>query len=134
MSKSEADPRGRIDLTDSPDDIQEKCRKAVSDMTSEVTYDLIERPGVSNLVDIYAAFSKMTPEEVCQEAKDMDTLKFKEVVAEVIVNKLEPIQTEYNRIMSDKGYVDHILESGAKRARAIATPVCHHVKHLIGFH
>jgi tryptophanyl-tRNA synthetase len=68
MSKSEANPLSRIELTDTPDEIAEKIKKAVTDMTSEVTYEPEQRPGVSNLIDIHIAFSGQFAEEVVEDA------------------------------------------------------------------
>ena len=93
MSKSEPNPLSRIELTDTPDQIAEKIKKAVTDFTSEVTYDPEQRPGVANLIDIHTAFSGLFPEDVCEDAylKAMDTGMFKSKVTEVVVEKLKPI-------------------------------------------
>jgi len=68
MSKSEPNAESRIDLTDGPDVIRAKLRKAHTDMTRGITYDPVNRPGVSNLVDIYAAFKDVTPEQAVSDA------------------------------------------------------------------
>lgn len=75
MSKSDPDPKSRICLTDTPDQIALKVRKSVTDFTSQIGYDLEGRPGVSNLVNILSIFSGKTVEEVCKEAEGLDTLQ-----------------------------------------------------------
>lgn len=76
MSKSEGTERGRINLTDSPDVMLSKIRKSVTDMTSKIAYEPETRPGVSNLVAIHSAVTNKSPEELCQEAANLDTEKY----------------------------------------------------------
>ena len=64
MSKSDPDWRSCIYITDPPEDILEKCKKAVTDFTDEVTYEPDARPGVSNMVSIHSNFTGQTPDEV----------------------------------------------------------------------
>lgn len=75
MSKSDPDPKSRICLTDSPDEIALKIRKSVTDFTSEISYDMEERPGVSNLINILSIFSGKSVKDVCKEAEGLDTLQ-----------------------------------------------------------
>lgn len=76
MSKSDADPKSRIMLTDTPDQLLEKVKKALTDFKSAVTYDPIERPGVANLLIIHSLMSNgRSVQELCDEAKGMDTGK-----------------------------------------------------------
>lgn len=64
MSKSDTDWRSCIYITDSPEDVLEKCKKAVTDLKSEITFDPADRPGVSNLVTIHSNFTGQTTDEV----------------------------------------------------------------------
>ncbi|KAJ4439141.1 hypothetical protein ANN_15098 [Periplaneta americana] len=73
MSKSDQDPRSRIEITDTPEDLLEKCKKAVTDFTSEVTFDPEKRPGVANLITIHSLFTGLDPAEVCKQARGLDT-------------------------------------------------------------
>lgn len=73
MSKSEQDPKSRIEITDTRDDILEKCKKAVTDFTSEVTFDPENRPGVANLITIHSLFTGLDPSEICEQSMDLDT-------------------------------------------------------------
>ncbi|PSN44065.1 Tryptophan--tRNA ligase [Blattella germanica] len=75
MSKSDQDPKSRIELTDTPEAILEKCKKAVTDFTSKVTYDPVNRPGVANLLTIHSLFTGQEPEEICAQSQGLDTGK-----------------------------------------------------------
>lgn len=76
MSKSDPDPKSRILLTDPPEQILEKLKKAVTDFTSAVYYDSTTRPGVSNLISIHSLMSGKSIEQIVNEASDVDTGKF----------------------------------------------------------
>lgn len=73
MSKSHPDTRGRIDITDEPDVIVEKVKKAVTDCTSKLTFDPDNRPGVSTLLTMHSLTSGLSPEEICEENSFLDT-------------------------------------------------------------
>lgn len=133
MSKSEPDARSRIELTDSADDIMDKCRKAVTDTTAKVSYDRTTRPGVSNLVDICAGLSGLTPDEVVEQCANMDTLQFKTHVAEVIIEHLSPITKEVHQLRNDPGYIQVVLQEGAEKATAIAQQTYNEVRKKVGF-
>lgn len=75
MSKSDTDVKSRLDLTDSPDVLLNKIKKALTDFTSEVTYDPENRPGVANLINIHCMLTGKTPEEICKEAEGLETAK-----------------------------------------------------------
>lgn len=75
MSKSDPDAKSRICLTDTPDEIALKVKKSVTDFTSQISYDLEGRPGISNLINILSIFSGKTIEDVCREAEGWDTLR-----------------------------------------------------------
>lgn len=73
MSKSHEDSRNRLDILDNPDILLEKMKKAMTDFTSEVTYEPEMRPGVTNLINIHSLFTGKTPDEICKEAAGLDT-------------------------------------------------------------
>ena len=132
MSKSEPDVKSRIELTDSPDDIRAKLRKAVTDTTSAVTYDPASRPGVSNLIELRAALSGTPAEEVVAAASGLDTLHFKMEVGEELIERLAPIQKEIVRLQNEKSYLVQVLASGRDRAREIAQRTLCDVKRMVG--
>lgn len=73
MSKSDTDSKSRLNLLDEPDVLLEKVKKAVTDFTSEVTYEPEKRPAVANLIDIHSLCTGKTPEEICKEAVGLNT-------------------------------------------------------------
>ena len=96
MSKSEANTRSRIDLTDTPEQILEKCKKAVTDFSSEISYDPVNRPGVSNLIEIHMAMTDMLEDEIVEESFLLaeDTGLYKKRLAAVIAEKLSPVRQQ----------------------------------------
>ncbi|KAL0963594.1 hypothetical protein UPYG_G00308360 [Umbra pygmaea] len=133
MSKSDPQKMATINLTDSPDDISLKIRRAVTDFTSEVTFDPEARPGVSNLVLMHASLAGCSVEEVVGQAKGLDTGKYKQLVVEAVVQALTPIREEIDRLREDRGHLESILARGAVRARELAAPVLKEVRHRVGF-
>ncbi|XP_063070643.1 tryptophan--tRNA ligase, mitochondrial isoform X1 [Engraulis encrasicolus] len=134
MSKSDPQKLATVSLTDSPDDVALKIRRAVTDFTSEVTYDPEARPGVSNLVSIHAAVSGLSVEEVVRQAEGVDTGRYKQVVADAVVERLEPIRTEIQRLRDDRAHLEDVLQRGAQKARELASPVLKEVRQRVGFH
>lgn len=133
MSKSDPQKLATIFLTDTPDDIVFKIRRAVTDFTSEVTFDPVGRPGVANLVSIHAAITGQTVEDVVKLATGLDTGKYKSVVAEAVVQRLEPIRIEIQRLKADRSHLESVLAKGAEKARSLAAPVMQEVRKRVGF-
>lgn len=73
MSKSHTDPKSRLNMLDEPDVLLEKIKKAVTDFTSEVTYEPEKRPGVTNLINIHSLLTGKTPDEICKEVVELNT-------------------------------------------------------------
>lgn len=133
MSKSDPQKLATINIADSPEEVVLKFRKAVTDFTSEVTYDPSSRPGVSNLVSIHAAVTGLSIEEVLHQAVGLDTAQYKMVVAESVIQKFTPIRNEIKKLQEDKAYLIKILEAGAEKAKELATPIYQEVRRLVGF-
>ncbi|XP_024083006.1 tryptophan--tRNA ligase, mitochondrial isoform X2 [Cimex lectularius] len=132
MSKSHVSTRSRIELTDSAEEIVRKVKRAVTDFTSEVTYDPIGRPGVANLIDIHCLATGKTREEVCNDSKGIDTGKYKSIVADALVSKFMPIRGEIFRILDSPDYIQNILEKGSESAREIAESTWNEVVQKVG--
>ena len=132
MSKSDNQEASRINLTDSPNDIRRKIRKAVTDSTSRITYEPTERPGVSNLVSIYGALVELGHNEVCERFEGKETVHLKDELAELLVEKLGPIHERILVLESDSGYVDQVLKDGADKAKSIATENLDSIMRLMG--
>lgn len=73
QSKSDPNDKSRITLRDTPEAIRMKIKKAITDFTSEITYDIRNRPGVANLINIHSLVKDLTPQEICDRAKGLDT-------------------------------------------------------------
>ena len=132
MSKSEFNNKSRIELTDTTDEIITKIRKAVTDCTSEITYDPINRTGVSNLIEIYSLISGLNVEEVCQQFEGKDTFQFKVALGEFLAQYIEPIRSRINEFSNDHHYLETILTDGASKALVIAEDTISQVQQAIG--
>lgn len=120
MSKSHQDPRSRILLTDSPEDIHMKIRVALTDSENEICYDPDRRPGVSNLLAILSYLDSRTRSghDLAQECSKLSMRELKEKVSDEICKALADIRLRYDQIMADDGhYLTSVAEDGAKRAR-----------------
>jgi tryptophanyl-tRNA synthetase len=134
MSKSDPSDMSRINMTDDADTIASKLRKARTDpdaLPSEIA-GLAERPEARNLINIYAAFADMTPEQVLADVGGKQFSEFKPMLAELAVSKLSPISTEMSRLMQDQEEIDKILRRGAERAREITQPILAKTYDIVG--
>ncbi|MCF8510241.1 MAG: tryptophan--tRNA ligase [Rhodobacteraceae bacterium] len=134
MSKSDPSDQSRINLTDDSDMIAAKIRKAKTDPEPlpETVDGLKDRPEAKNLVNIYAALSGQSVDQVVAEYAGAQFGSFKPKLAELAVAKLSPITTEMNRLMQDPAEIDRILGQGADRAEAIARPIVDKVYDIVG--
>ena len=119
MSKSDANINAFISMDDDPDTIIRKFKRAVTDSGSEIKFSP-DKPGISNLLTIYTAFTNKTFEQAEAEFDGLGYGDFKLRVGEAVVSVIEPIRQEKNRILSDKGYIDQVLSLGAERAERLA--------------
>lgn len=132
MSKSDKDSKGRIELADSPDEIRDKIRKAFSDCTSNITYEPTDRPGVANLIEMHSACTGLTPDEICEQSLHLDTLGYKNVVADAVIEYLSPIREKIKRFMNDPSHLNNTIKSGCERAKEIAGPTYEVVRQKLG--
>ncbi|MEO0486192.1 MAG: tryptophan--tRNA ligase [Pseudomonadota bacterium] len=134
MSKSDPSDMSRINMTDGPDDIAKKIRKAKTDPEPlpDTLAGLAERPEAKNLVNIYAALSGETAEQVVTQFAGQQFGAFKPALVDLAVDKLGPIGTEMQRYMADPAEIDRVLGQGAERARAIAAPILARTYEIVG--
>ncbi|KAJ8916204.1 hypothetical protein NQ315_016343 [Exocentrus adspersus] len=132
MSKSDPDPKSRICLTDKPEDIARNVKKAVTDFISEVTYDPVLRPGVSNLISIHSFVTNKSVEEICTEATGLNTGQYKQVVADTLVSYLKPVQDKICRYLSDRQYLLDVLKEGSEKASEISERNLEEVRYKLG--
>ncbi|HET6504387.1 MAG TPA: tryptophan--tRNA ligase [Amycolatopsis sp.] len=114
MSKSAREAAGVVFLLDEPDLIRRKIRRAVTDPGSEPAYEPETRPGVANLVEILAACTGRTPQEVAGEQPNYGALK--EAVAETVIETLRPVRERTTRLLADPAELARIRKAGAVRA------------------
>jgi tryptophanyl-tRNA synthetase len=132
MSKSADSPQGTVLVLDPPETIVKKVRAAVTDSGSEVRYDVEEKPGVSNLLDLYAAAAGVDRDAAVAQFAGSGYGALKTQVAEAVVEYLRPVREQYEELAHDPGEVDRLLAVGADAAEAIATGVLERVRNACG--
>jgi len=133
MSKSI--PEGCIFMMEKPEDIARKFKRAITDSDTEncVRYDPVNKPGVSNLMSIYAAVTGKSYEEIEAEFAGMGYGKFKPAVGEAVIATLTPIREEATRILQDKAYLESVYKAGAEKASYVANKTLRKVYKKVGF-
>lgn len=119
MSKSDENVNAFVSVSDDPDTVMRKFKRAVTDSDDKIIYSE-DKPGISNLLTIYAAFKGIEIADAEKEFTGKGYGEFKLKVGEAVVEKIEPIRQEKNRILQDKGYIDEVLKQGAMKAGYIA--------------
>ena len=132
MSKSDENVNGSIYLMDDPDTIIRKCKRAVTDSDNEIRYSE-DKPGISNLLDIYTTCTGKTIAEAEKEFDGIGYGDFKMAVGEAVVSVLEPLQKEYDRIVGDKAYLDGIIKENDDKARYFANKTLRKARKKVGF-
>ena len=134
MSKSDEIGNGRVCLMDSPEDIARKFKRAVTDSDTErcVRYDPENKPGVANLMSIYAAVTGKSFEEIEREFEGKGYGAFKPAVGEAVIETLRPIREEAQKIMKDKSYLSDLCRDGAERASRVAEKTLRKVYKKVG--
>ena len=133
MSKSESENENDlILLSDSPDAIIKKFKRAVTDSDNEIRF-APEKPGISNLLTIYACCTGKTLPQSEAEFSGCGYGQFKMRVGEAVVEMLKPYRDTFDKLMADSAYLDKIIAEGAAKARAMAEPMLLNVKQAIGY-
>jgi tryptophanyl-tRNA synthetase len=134
MSKSDPSDASRINMTDTADTIAKKIRKAKTDpdgLPSEAK-GLELRPEARNLINIYAALSDQSVNQVLTEYGGAQFGTFKPALADLAVAKLSPISDEMARLMNEPAEIDKILARGAQQAREITVPILKKAYDIVG--
>ena len=134
MSKSDPSDASRINLTDDADAIAQKIRKARTDadpLPGQMD-GLKDRPEARNLINIYAALTDETPDQVLARFEGQGFGAFKPALAEVAVEALSPITRRMSEYMADPAQIDAILADGSDRAAAVAMPILERTKDIMG--
>jgi len=131
MSTSFGSDAGLIFIDDEPDDIRRKLKRAQTDSGREVVRGP-DKPGISNLIEIYAVATGVEPDEVEREFAGEGYGAFKAAVAEAVVELLAPVRERYRDLRADEEGLERTLAEGADRARAIASDTMGEVRQVMG--
>lgn len=132
MSKSDENPNASIYLMDDPDTVIRKCKRAVTDSGSEIRYSE-EKPGISNLMDIYGCVTGKSREDIESEFDGKGYGEFKLAVGESVADLLKPIQKRIEELSRDKTYIDGIIKENAEKANYYALKTLRKVQKKVGF-
>ncbi len=133
MSKSDESPASRIHIMDDSDAIVTKIKKAKTDSIEYINYEKDNRPEITNLVNIYAAFSNLTVEQVVVNYEGKGFAEFKHNLAEIIIAKFSKPRKEYLKLKEDIPYLRSVLDKGADRAKEKANNTLTKVRQEFGF-
>lgn len=133
MSKSDKDQNGCVYMLEKPEDILRKFKKAVTDSEASVRFDPANKPGVSNLMQIYSAATGRSFEAIESEFAGHGYGDFKAAVGEAVVELLRPIREETERILADKAYLQSVYRAGAEKASRVANRALGKVYKKVGF-
>ncbi len=133
MSKSDKDPNGCVYLMEDPVAILRKFKRAVTDSETCVRYAPKEKPGIANLMQIYASATGKRYEAIEQEFDGRGYGDFKAAVGEAVVELCRPIREEASRLLADKAYLESVYRAGAEKAGYIANKTLRKVYKKVGF-
>ena len=120
MSKSDKDTGGTVYIMEKPEDIMRSFKRAVTDSDTVVRYDPENKPGISNLMQIYSAASGKSFSEIESEFDGRGYGDFKPAVGEAVIEMLRPIREEAERLLADKAYLESVYRAGAEKASYVA--------------
>jgi len=136
MSKSHEDPRSKILLTDSPEEIHSKIKHALTDSISGISFDTAARPGVSNLLEIlsHVDLERMSPQQWAGDCKTLTMRAFKELVSDKVSSSLAGFRERYTPLMEGQSHshLREVARHGAVEARETSGRMLAKVRSAIG--
>lgn len=132
MSKSDPLEKASIYLDDSEAVIRKKIASAVTDSDGIIKYDEVNKPGISNLLNILSCCTNKSISDLETEFEGVGYGEFKKAVADAIITLLMPIQEKYEKILADKDYLNKVLDDGAQKASYFARKTLSKVKRKTG--
>ena len=132
MSKSDPLEKASIYLDDSEAVIRKKIASAVTDSDGIIKYDEVNKPGISNLLNILSCCTNKSISDLETEFEGVGYGEFKKAVADAFITLLRPIQEKYEKILADKDYLNKVLDDGAQKASYFARKTLSKVKRKMG--
>ncbi len=132
MSKSDENPNAVILILDDKDTIIRKCKRAVTDSEAEVVYRE-GKDGINNLMTIYSTVTGKSYAEIESEFAGKGYGDFKLAVGEAVADHLEPVRTEFARLIQDKAYLKECYTAGAEKALRYSQRTLSKVYRKVGF-
>jgi tryptophanyl-tRNA synthetase len=132
MSTTGGTLQGTIGMLDGPDVVRKKFRSAVTDSGRDVRRS-DDKPGVSNLIDIFSVASGRPPEEIEAQYGDAGYGQFKQDVGDAVVEMLTPVQERYAELRTDEPELLSLLRLGADKAREASAPTLDAMMRRMGF-
>lgn len=133
MSKSASSPSGILEMLDDPRRSAKKIRSAVTDSGSEVRFDEEKKPGISNLLTIYATLTGRSVEDIETEYAGRGYGDFKKDLGEVVVDFVTPFRDRTLQLLEDRAELDAVLRRGAEKAHDVAERTLADVYDRVGF-
>jgi len=133
MSKSDDNVNNFVLITEDEASIMKKFKRAVTDSGAEIIFDEENKPGISNLINIYASIKGISREAVEKEFASSRYGDFKVAVGNAVCETLSPIKARYEELMKDKGYLESILRANGEKARVVAEQTLKDVYQKVGF-
>lgn len=131
MSKSDPNQNAFVALLDPLKTIEKKIKRAATDSETEVRFDKENKPGISNLMTIYASLTGKNYAEIAQEYQGKGYGYFKADLASIVIEEIRPLQERYHELI-DSPELDHILDQGAQKANDVANQTLAEVKVAMG--
>ena len=132
MSKSDSNLNNIISLLDDDKIIKKKISSAVTDSGTVVSYTK-DKPGISNLIDMYSSITSKNIESIVQEYEGKMYSVFKQDLSDIVIELLKPIKLEYNKIIDDKKFLNDVLNAGQEYANYTARKTLSKVYRKVGF-
>ena len=121
-------------MTDSNDDIKNKIKKSKTDSLKMPADEssLVDRPEISNLLNIFSAASGQSKDDVIKKFAEKEISEFKSDLTDVLIDLIEPISAEIKRLIIDKSFLNEVLQKGSNRARSLSTVTISELHNLMG--
>jgi tryptophanyl-tRNA synthetase len=134
MSKSDKNQSGVVYITDTDDAISKKINGAITDSGSRIEFDGEAKPGISNLLNIFAAATDTSVEAAAEQFSSLTSYApFKLAVADAIIGKISPIREKYYEIIRDREYLLSVMRAGREDAQRRADAMISEVYRRVGF-